>query len=516
MATIAASGVKLAKSIGRSVSASMLMVPVYWQLRLALISLALELAVIAIFAHENVMLYADGGWFVFALATGNPWVLKWQAIAARFTTYALTVWPVLQASWLFHLDPMQIALANGLLFYGIQLVLISWAYWLAWRTDPRLLIFPLTQTLLVSLLGWGFPSELLIGTGFLWIILFTALKNQGPTIPFLIGFAALLFSHELAFPSAVVAGGFALYLQRRKSGTDVRFLAALAFMLACTVLLFWVRAHGGGTGSDDAAIYVLDPRRVLTNPLLVLIVAGALLLSFHKAVGWPTLISLSVLGFVLVMAADLASPLNFDAPRYGVRTLIALGMLTLAILFVFAALPERDCAVPPERIESKGAQSGMVMWLFLCLGLQAGGIAIFLRDWRLELQGEATTPAPTPEQARLVPIEQARQSWPSAQRDASIRLQIEWATPYRQFVMTNGRMPEKVLYDAHNWYKPFECPYHALMFEPRSAYSAAAFTAWTDFTCSQPEPEHPATLKERLSEKLNHFLGRDRKAGGSR
>ena len=50
----------------------------------------------------KVMLYGDGAYFVFSIAAGHPWDLKWKEIAARSTVYVLTVVPTSLLHSLFH------------------------------------------------------------------------------------------------------------------------------------------------------------------------------------------------------------------------------------------------------------------------------------------------------------------------------------------------------------------------------------------------------------------------------
>ncbi|MBN3767173.1 hypothetical protein [Burkholderia sp. Ac-20365] len=487
----------------------MIKTPVNVVFGLAILTICAEIIIVVIFAKENVMLYADGGWFVFALSTGNPWVLKWHYIAARFTTYALTVWPVLKFSQAFSLTPAEIAVVNCVQFYGIQVALTIWAYWLARKVNPRYLVFPVTQTVLFSLQAWGFPSELLLGPGILWVILLLAVRDQGVSALFLTGFAALVFTHELALPTALIAGVFALYLQWRRDNYSARFWLAIILMTATILAFFVVRMIGGGAGSDANAIYVFDPRRVLLSPLLVPLVAGAFLLRFTSKVKWPVLLALSVVGFAIVMAIGLSTPLNFDAPRYSARTLIAIGMLVLTILFVLVVLEkefDRAGSGEQRQIAANGS-FGFAKWLFLCLGLQAGAIGVFTNDWMLSSAAEARLQREASAAPKVTAISDARDGWTPAERDASIRLQMEWSVPYRQLVLTNGQMPPVILYDKTSWYRPSVCLEKDLIFGDDSRFHPDDFAVWTSFTCDQAQPPKVDTMKDRFARKIKHLLG---------
>ena len=474
----------------RLVAAGMMAMPSGLAARLAVGALIAQALVIGVFLKTNVMLYGDGAWFVFALATGQPWLLKWRSIAARSTVYALTVWPVLQISQWAQLAPMQIAMLNCGVFYGLQLVLTGWGFWLAWKLGPRFVVFPVAQLVWFTLLGWGFPSELLLGPGILWVALFSAARARGVTGLAVLGFVALVFTHELALPAALVAGGFALALEWRRARAGARFWLTGAVMLGAVVALFWVRGHGGGVGSDSNGIYVFDPRRVLANPVLVPLVGGAVFLRWRggpkgKAAGWR----LGMLcGVVLagVLAVGLLTSLNFDAARYGARTLIGLGMLGLAVVFVFAFDGGR---VRPAAEGARGAP-GLAIWLAVSLAVQLGALGVFVHDWMLASAAEqgVARAAVAGVAPRLLAIGTARQGWSEAQRAASIRLQLEWPTPFRQFVLSDGAMPGVILYDESRAYIDESCPARGVILNPGSRFRADGAAPWSRIACSHKRP----------------------------
>ena len=478
----------------RRVAAGMMAVPSGLAARLAVAALLAQALVIGVFLKTNVMLYGDGAWFVFALATGQPWLLKWRSIAARGTVYALTVWPVLRISLWAGLSPMQITMLNCAVFYGLQLGLTGWGFWLAWRLGPRFVVFPLAQLVWFTLLGWGFPSELLLGPGILWVVLGSAARARGASALAVLGFVALVFTHELALPAALVAGGFALALEWRRARGGLRFWLAGAVMLGAIVALFWVRLHGGGVGSDSNGIYVFDPRRVLANPVLVPLLGGAWFLRCRRGVpGWRLglLCGLALAG---VLAVGLLSPLNFDAARYGARTLIAMGMLGLAVVFVCAfALAFEGGRVRPAAEGARGA-SGLGLWLAVSLAVQLGALGVFVHDWMLAsaaeqgVGGVAQGRSGAGAAPRLLAIGTARQGWSEAQRAASIRLQLEWPTPFRQFVRNNGAMPGVILYDESRTYIDASCPARGLILNPGSRFRADGAAPWSRIACAHKRP----------------------------
>lgn len=503
------SAVKRYMRAGDALASWLMRFPPDLALRLAWFLLLLEAIVVAVFVARNVMLYADGGWFVFTLAADNPWILKWESIAARATTYALTVWPVLKLSQWLDLTPTQITAANCLSFYGLQLILTAWSCWLAWRTDRRWLVFPITQTILFTLLGWGFPSELLLGPGILWIILLIAVRSSGPSPLFLLGFVALVFTHEMAVPAALVAGGLALQLRAANQGPDSHFWLSAAVMALAIFAVLWVRANGGGAGSEENMIYVFDPRRVLANPVLIPLVAGAWLL-LGRGRNWRiSMIVLCGLGFIVVLVAGLTTPLNFDAPRYGARTLLAVSMVTLAVVFAHAVrLREhpRDTTVAADhRLDSPSM--GLARYLFLGLGVQAGSLAVFVHDWNLVMAAEDVRPAEAGVAPKVVDIPTARLSWTPQQSAASTRMQVEWSTPYRQYVLTDGKAPAVILYDPFIWHKYLGCDLADSILGPGSRFEASQYEPWQTFACLQPLPDEQDSRSKRLLRKVKQLLG---------
>jgi hypothetical protein len=127
-------------------------------------------------------------------------------------------------------------------------------------------------------MGFGFPSEILLAPGFLWIALFMIVKNRVLSILFLLSLAGLVFSHELAFPSALVASYLAVRQVwdegRQSNRISWRTFAALAMISSVFACFIYARLTGGGAGSDHTAIHAIDPRRIVNNPTLWVVVVA--------------------------------------------------------------------------------------------------------------------------------------------------------------------------------------------------------------------------------------------------
>ena len=65
----------------------------------------------------RVMLHADGSFFAYVIAAGEPWELKWKGLTTRASTYVFTVVPTAVFSNTFGLSGEHIAAVSGLTFY---------------------------------------------------------------------------------------------------------------------------------------------------------------------------------------------------------------------------------------------------------------------------------------------------------------------------------------------------------------------------------------------------------------
>ena len=442
--------------------------------------------------------------------------MKWATISARFTTYALTVWPTFEIGRFAHLTPAQFADLNCFIFYGLQIIITALTYYYAAKIRKNILIYPASQTIIFSLLCWGFPSELLLAPGMLWGILLLATKKDGFSVAFLSGFAALVFTHELALPAALIAGVFAAVLAWRRSGINLSLAANVGAMVAIVALMFWVRASGGGAGSDGNALYVFDPRRSLANPELVLILAAGALAWRFTHVSPRTLVVLTAIGVISTLASGILPWTNFDAPRYGARTLLAISMVGYSALFVVSEYRRRiwnaptsdDVARTPSPTRRQSA-TRLSAALALILGIQAGALVLFVWDWSLALSAEQRLSASTATAGPLT-ISQAPELWTPREREASTRLQLEWATPYRQYVTGGLQGPKTLIYDDTHLYRSdfpnqLNCNVGDFKYsgQNRIIYPPDNFFV---FACSQPKPPRKRLLSDKALEFIRKAL----------
>jgi hypothetical protein len=454
----------------------------------------------------NVMLHGDGAYFIYALSVDGAWTLKWRDIAARAAVFVTTVLPTEIAALSLQLSPMQISALNGFIFYLVPLLQFAVACALVWRSHPQYLIFPAAQYALSMAMAYGFPSEILLAPGFLWICLFLVLKGRASSLLFALSFAGLVFSHELALPAAFVAAFLALRSAREadqlSSSPGWRMPAWAAFFLGVFALLIWTRLNGGGAGSDANAVFVMDPRRVGNNPTLWLVIGAsvAAAIAIHR---FPSL-SRRGLGIGAIVLAAFAIPLllrflvptiDFEQGRYdSARSIIGGVMFVLALCFasILRAAPERF----PSTAQGWRGRAPFVVAVALAISV-GSGIA-FLYDWSLALRGleRAIVPISTAGSINFVPYAEARALMHPDEAMVNDRIDFHWALPYRAMVLANGGLPSRVPFIEEN-YRPY-CDLSEGIEPARSAIPEPALAAMRQFSCTQTPPPPLDTMSRKF------------------
>lgn len=414
---------------------------------MTLLVAAAQLALVAGAYLTRVFLHGDGSYFVFVIAAEQPWALKWYTLETRLSTYVLTVVPTAWIARVFALDGDRIAAANGAIFFGLQVLQFLGAATLAWRVGAYATACFLAQYAFAWSGGFGFPSEIELAPGFFWIALL-ALSLARPlpwvAMPATLG---LLFSHELAMPAVLVVGWFAFRRMRDMEDSSLRvrfrvFLAVLATAIAawvCTSLL------GGGSGGNPSLIYVFDPRRVLNNPTIWVMVTAALGSWFVATRGsfLPTFaaVGAALAGCMLTLAAW--PFVNYGQGRYdSSRTLTGIGMLVLGLIFV-RGYYER---APPGKWAGTGGGRRVLCALSASLAVSLTASTLFLVDWSESLTAfrravaiSARPPAPS-----IVTDLDAAQRDPAGWQRVD-RLGFPWTWPYRSIVIAPGFRPAAII-----------------------------------------------------------------------
>jgi hypothetical protein len=472
---------------------------------LAVALIVIQLAGSIAAAATEVMLHGDGSYFVYSLSAGEPWMLKWRDIATRATAYVTTVLPTSLAASLLDLTPVEIGRLNGFIFYFVQALQFAIACALVWRSHPQYLIFPTAQYAFSTILGFGFPSEILLAPGFLWIALFLALKGRAVSIWFAICFVALVFSHELALPAALVAG-YAGWRQARRrdyaAGSRSGRIFILLLILGTIAGLWAVRASGGG-GTDHTAIYVFDPRRVLNNPTMYLMIAALLGYALWL---WrrPGRENPGIVGICMLLSAAVAAPLllrallpelNLSQGRYdSARTLIGVVMFVLASCFVLLS-------ANPVSAESSGPPpwaKHMPLAIAVAAAIAVGSGAAFLYDWTLALRGltRVVTTAQSTQSVQIVPYAEARHLMQPDEARINDRIGFHWVLPYRSVVLADGGTPSRIVF-ADFGYRDY-CAKSSRIDLRHSKIPAGVLSQMQNFACTHEPPPPIETISRRF------------------
>jgi hypothetical protein len=468
--------------------------------RASIVLLIVQAAFCIAAASTLVMLHGDGAFFVYAIGTGHPWMVKWGALETRSAIYLLSVVPTQFLAETFQLTGREIAALNGFLFSAIPVAQLAVVLGLAWRRHPGLLIFPVAQYAFATGMGFGFPSEIMLAPGFFWICMFLLLRRPVPVVAFVLSYAGLVFCHELAIPAALVIGGFA-WAQGRTYHKSLQ--RGVWIILACcaSLVLAWltVRLLGGGAGADWNAKYVFDPRRVFNNPTLWIIALTGLTIVCWS---WRTQAKADAQTLLLVAGASLLGTmvlghwLNFASGRYdSARTLIGLAMVTLGSGFSLTSLRRSSASDGPSNTV---LISAMPIALTAALAINVGASAAFLFDWCKARQSFEQLSAHdlSTSAFKYITFDRARDLLTPRQVQANERMGFEWSWPFRSLILAEDYRPGFVIYSPPD----ISGVCHLLRATPRTGGSipADAIQNLEAFSCAQPLPPAHIGLYERF------------------
>lgn len=473
-------------------------------------TLVVQCALAATAALTAIYYYADGSFFLYAIITGDPWGVKWSFIGMRWTTYVLAVVPT---DWIWRALPLtgdQLAAVNGFIFYIIPAIQTALIAALAWNRAPALLLFPVAHYITGSGLGFGFPTEAHLAPGFFWLAMIClAVRPRwwwvwGPSIVGLAG------SHELAIPSVLLIGLFALAKplldpQRRVGDVVIGAAAAtLAVVCVAVVVIIFVRLKtagvlGAGVGGDELGLFqmlweVFAPSQHLYARTLwvlapALAVTAVVALALRRAFTARETAIAAVIVAALTLA--LAPVLNFEAGRYGsARTMLVVAMPVIGLVFALATMGGRASGIeerPFWRWLSAAAPASLAVGLAVIVSASLG-FAYF--DWSQMRRGydAILTPAAPGAAPIFITEDEARLRIPAASRAAPMRHSdyFGWTLPLRSVVMADAFRPATIVYAPESIasYCPGDpsVPYTLASFG--GAVDRATMQALRDFACA--------------------------------
>jgi len=359
---------------------------------LAIYALACQALLLILAVATDVMLYADGAPFAFGIALGDAWTLHWEAVTARFTVYALIVFPSEFISVNLSLSPMMTTKVYALIFFAVPILQFCIIMRLAWAKHSRLLIFPVLQYLLSNGFGYGFPSEALFSPGFMWICLFLIIRNQSLSASFFLSFLALCFTHEVAIPSALVIAVFASLQVRSKlnpASSRLALYSMIGLVLLPFLIFVLVQASGGAVATSSNAIYIIDPRRFLNNPFMWVMAVVGVLSAVTASMAPQKWLKLS-LGALIVLSVItpflLASFFDYDfvTGRYSAARSYIGGFMLILLSICILYLVYKSTADPAHKI---GGKPVLAFCVSVLLAVSLASNVSFLNLWNTTKSG---------------------------------------------------------------------------------------------------------------------------------
>jgi len=464
------------------------------------LAIAMQAVLAVLGAAFLVMLFADGSYFSFVIAADQPWTLHWHRFPARATAFLFTAAPVWLANKLFHMQGIPLVRLYSFVFSLVILLQLIAVYKLAGKNHRNLLLFPLLGYVLGPALGYGFPSEMMLSPGFFWICLFLLIQDKSNLIYFYISETLLLFTHELSIILFSLIFVSYFYFINRKNIIHIIYIVSLTCVWA------YLKLSGSSSGGDGNIIYVLDPRRVLNNPTLWLVIllmgAGYFSARIGSArVRIATFLSSAILIFCIFIYAGF----NFSNGRYdSARTVAAFANLALGIVFLLGQMEKRrDASVlwrPVDRQRSERSSRFLAASSLIAVFLSS---AIFLHQWngiRDEVV-ESTNAGVGSGPLNMILFEDL----PGSDK---LRTALErwgpgtsWTWPYAGIMVAPDYRPAQIVLDRRSAFAFCERQ-RGVRLGDGTRIDPLILAQIARFACSQPPPERHKGLLGRMREAL--------------
>lgn len=443
-------------------------------LRLAMVpalALLMSLAVLVATLASRVQLFADGGYFAFAILTGDPWGAHFANIPARASAYLITILPPLGLARLGYPEAA-ITLYGGLLGALPAAGLLATSA-ISGRT--RLLLACAISTLVVVPFAVFFPSEMLVTHALFWPLL--ALVMHPAPKPLLVALLmpAMALSHEGGVVLLVLM--MVYLLTSRQTGRAVWLAFALTIAIWLGIKVFVSPTHlATQEVVSRNTLMALNPLGIIRPASVAMALAfGFFLLAFarcrdaapslRRLAGLALLALLPVVPVIALSEALLVG--RYDAMlvgRYNFRTLILFALSLFLLIITLRALPERSLprwlarglAWRPARL--RDALFGLMLVAAGCHIIEGGR---FLWAWR-DFSGQLTSiargaPAPLPtgytrlDAGATMPIQRLEspgRAWSTS---------WTWADPFLSVVLAMPEPARALVYQPQHSYAPLSC-----------------------------------------------------------
>jgi len=405
------------------------------------------LVLVAAALAVDYLLYADGAYFVFALASRHPWELLWGNFPHRLGPALLTGLPAYVAAEL-GAPIMVVSKLYQATFLLLPLLALAAARRLEAVGETRWHLWLILTMSTVGLIVFGFPTETIVSLVLLFPLMAgvaAPIERPARLVTLMALSAVFVFSHEIAVLCAP-AMLLALWRAWRRPGQDRRYLVALFSWWVVCWLAWWL----------------LGSRFVPVNPMTVpamaynasafsdlsqcagrpVFRAGLLGLALICWFAWRPrdLQSRVVKAAVLAIAAATAAyclPDTWPGDHYNCRIAIAMAMPVVAVIALYLPAPPLPLvwlALAFFSAHAIVAGHGILGWVEYrrTLTTQLVHHARYTtRDWRAFAEG-------------TLPSYAQGFHW-------------NWPEPYLSALLTAGSGMGTVVVDNENWYVPMTC-----------------------------------------------------------
>ena len=242
-------------------------------------------ALVAVAVAADYLLYADGSYFAFSLASGHPWQLLWRDFPLRLGTLLPTGVPAAllattgAPTWL-------VTKVYELTFLAFPLIALALTRKLEPRTSVRWQLWLICAISTLCMMAFGFPTETFIAVAWLFpllAVITNPIERSGRLAVAMVLSTAFIFSHEVAVLCAPAL--LCALFQSFRLGSRRRYVA---------ILLAWWLVNWG-------VWYFLKHHFYPANPLLI----PALAQNQQAFFNFGVLSERSLLRFGLLTAAAL-------------------------------------------------------------------------------------------------------------------------------------------------------------------------------------------------------------------
>ncbi len=393
----------------------------------------------------NYILYADGSYFAFALASGHPWQMLWRDFPLRLGALLPTGLPAALLG-VIGAPPWLVSRVYGATFLGFPLIILALTRYLEPKSSTRWQIWLIAATSTLTTMAFGFPTETAIAISWLFPLMAVVTNPIEKRSRLAIAMAlstVFTFSHEVAVLCAPIM--LCAWLLAFRRGGRRLYLAILLGWWGVNWAVWWVVQHHfaptnpllvAALGNNRWQFFnwqVLHDRPLLRFGLLTTAILCALA-AVPRVLRYRLVYV--VIAAIAVWGAYYILPDTYPGDHYYCRTAIAVGFPLLA----FFAVITRE---PPAAL-------GWAALAFLAVQLVDAGANV--HGWM--------------KYRRFMVYEllhrQTMSSWEwellnSKLPRRAIGFHWNWTEPYLSSLLVAGRDQGTIVIDTEGWYAPFTC-----------------------------------------------------------